>query len=93
MPAPAAAIEGFMQFWASGIVLTGVAVIGLCYLLTWGAVVGLSTALASVPDLAAMAYGFHFIIATAVPMVVRVALQRLPDGSPLHDGLLSRLSG
>jgi glutamate:Na+ symporter, ESS family len=67
--------------------------IGGCYALTYLACLGLSTALAGMPDIAATIWGFHFILGAGIAMGVRALLDRLPGGTPLHGPTLSRVSG
>ena len=67
--------------------------IGAVYAATYGACFGLSTALASAPDISNMIWGFHFMIGALIAMGVRPLLARLPGGSPLHDKLLGRVAG
>jgi len=70
-----------------------VAIIAACYGVTWLICKGASTALASLPDIAATVWGFHFIVGAGVAMGARKLLDRAPNGSPLHDGTLGRISG
>ena len=70
-----------------------VVAIGLCLLLTYFVCFGLSSALASMPDIAAVIWGFHFIIGAIIAMMLRPLLKRLPQGTPLHDPTLTKLSG
>ncbi|PRP93077.1 Sodium/glutamate symporter [Enhygromyxa salina] len=72
---------------------TQAAVVGLCYLLTWALCTGLARALASMPDLAAMVWGFHFIFGAAVAMAMRPLLARLPGGTPVDDRTMGRVGG
>lgn len=63
------------------------------YGLTWGACLGLSSLISPhAPDIGHMIWGFHFMIGALVAMGVRPVLNRLPQGSPLDDGLLGRLA-
>lgn len=67
--------------------------IGAVYLLTYGAVVGLTTVLAGKPQIAAMIWGFHFIIGTLIALAVRSPWRRARALPPLHDGQLGRVAG
>lgn len=62
------------------------------YILTYAVCLGASAALAGMPDIAAMVWGFHFMIGAGIAMGVRPLLNRLPAGSPLHDDFLSRIA-
>jgi len=70
-----------------------VAIIAACYGLTWLACRGLSGALASMPDIAATVWGFHFIVGAGVAIAARGLLARLPSGNPLTNRTLGRISG
>ena len=73
--------------------MTGqVALIGVCYVLTWGACTALSSALAGMPDIAAIVWGFHFILGAAIAMGVRALLVRLAPEA-LDDEPLRRVAG
>lgn len=72
---------------------TQAAIVGLCYLLTWALCWLLSRLLSGMPDVAAMVWGFHFILGAGVAMMVRPILARLPGGSPIDDHLMGRVSG
>ncbi len=67
--------------------------IGTVYLLTYGVVVGLTTALVSKPQIAAMIWGFHFIIGTLLALAIRVPWRRVKSLPTLHDGQLGRVAG
>ncbi len=69
------------------------ALVGLCYLLTYGVCSLAARLLAGMPDLAAMVWGFHFIIGAAVAMLVRPLLSRLPGQPAVDDTLMARLAG
>lgn len=64
------------------------------YLATYLVVTGLASALAGRPQLAAMVWGFHFLVGVALALALRVGVTRLGSGEglPLHDGLLGRIS-
>ena len=70
-----------------------VAVIGVCYAITWAICFGLSSALSGAPDIANTIWGFHFIVGAGVAMGARGLLVRLGDANPLHDPSLGRVSG
>ncbi len=64
--------------------------IALVYLLTWLALDNLSPV---IPDkLRATWWGFHFLVASMIALLVRPLAQRLPKGNPLDDDLLGRVS-
>jgi len=65
------------------------------YLATYAVVAGLASVLAGKPQLAAMVWGFHFLVAVVIALGLRVLVTRLGSGEglPLHDGLLGRMSG
>ena len=67
--------------------------IGVVYLITYGMVLGLTTLLAGKPQIAAMIWGFHFIIGTLVALAVRSPWRKLRVLPALHDGQLGRISG
>jgi ESS family glutamate:Na+ symporter len=69
------------------------AVIAVCYGFTWLICLGLSRALAGMPDIAATVWGFHFIVGAGVAMGARAVLARAPGGSPLRNHTLGRISG
>jgi ESS family glutamate:Na+ symporter len=68
--------------------------IGCVYLATYGLVANLASALSAKPQLAAMVWGFHFLIGVGLALALRTLVTRLGsgDGLPLHDGLLGRTS-
>ena len=66
--------------------------IGGIYGATYLVCIGASTALAGMPDIAAMVWGFHFMIGAVIAMAVRPLLAKLPAGSPIHDGLQGRIA-
>lgn len=69
------------------------AAIAITYLLTYGFISGLAWLLRDMPGIAAMAWGFHFIFASIFAIGTRALLSRIPSGTPLDDGLLSRIGG
>ncbi len=68
------------------------ATIALVYALTWGACTALSTALADLPDIAAMVWGFHFLIGSLIAGPTRRILDRVGAGDHLDDRQLGRVS-
>jgi glutamate:Na+ symporter, ESS family len=72
---------------------TQAALVGLAYLLTWALCSLLAFLLADMPDIAAVVWGFHFIIGAAVAMGLRPLLSRVPGGSPIDDQLMGRVAG
>jgi len=69
------------------------ALVGFCYLLTWAACAALARALSGSPDLAAMVWGFHFIIGATIAMIVRSLLDRVPGPALVDNALMGRLGG
>lgn len=68
------------------------AAVGVVYALTWAVCWGLSALLASMPDVAAMIWGFHFLFGAVLAMPMRGLLHTLsPD--ILDDALLDRMAG
>lgn len=68
--------------------------IGLCYLATLGVCTSLFLIVSTAtPDVAAMVWGFHFIIGALVATGVRFALVRLGADASLSPVLLPRISG
>jgi ESS family glutamate:Na+ symporter len=72
---------------------TQVALVGLCYLLTWGLCTLLARLLSGMPDIASVVWGFHFIFGAGVAIGMRAALGLLPGGSPADDRLMGRVAG
>ncbi len=70
-----------------------IAAIAIVYLATYGAVVGLTSLLEDKPQIAAMVWGFHFVIGTLIALAVRKPWRRIGFLPTLHDGQLSRVSG
>jgi ESS family glutamate:Na+ symporter len=70
-----------------------VVAIGAVYLLSYGAVVGLTSVLAGKPQIAAMLWGFHFIIGTLIALAIRSPWRRVRALPQLHDGQLGRVAG
>ncbi|MFT4979375.1 MAG: ESS family glutamate:Na+ symporter [Myxococcota bacterium] len=62
-----------------------VGAVGIVYLLTYAALTGLVGLVADKPQIAAMVWGFHFIVAMAIGLSTRALLGRVAPG-----GLLSR---
>ncbi len=67
--------------------------IGAVYLATYGVVIALTSALAGKPQIAAMIWGFHFILGTLLALAVRGPWRRVQALPPLHDGQLGRVAG
>jgi len=67
--------------------------VAVMYLVTFGILKGVTGALAAKPQMAAMLWGFHFLIAAGVSMGTRRLLLGVLPSVKLHDGLLSRLCG
>lgn len=70
-----------------------VAVVALTYLLVYAVLKVGSSALAGKPQIAAMIWGFHFIVAIGLSVVVRSVLTRVSGSYPLNNALLGRVSG
>lgn len=70
-----------------------VVAIAVIYLAAYAAVYGLSKALAGRPQLAAMVWGFHFIVAMFIALAVRRVVISLPIDNPLDTPLLGRIAG
>lgn len=68
------------------------AIIAVLYAITWAVCAGLAHLFRSDPEMAAMAWGFHFIFGALIAMAARPLINRLPGGSPLHDPLLGRIA-
>ena len=68
-------------------------VVAVMYLLTFAALKGITGALAAKPQMAAMIWGFHFLIAAFISLGTRRLLLGVSSRVKLHDGLLSRLCG
>lgn len=68
--------------------------IAAIYALTWGLCLGLSGALvaAGMADIAAMIWGFHFMVGALLAMGLRPLLRRLPGGSPIHSETQARVA-
>ena len=66
--------------------------IAIIYAATWAACTGLSSALAAMPDIAAMVWGFHFLLGAILASLARWALDRVGLGGALDDAQLSRVS-
>lgn len=70
-----------------------VGVIAVAYLIVYAILKGGSAALAGKPQLAAMIWGFHFIVSIAIAVMVRVGLTRVSARYPLNNALLGRVAG
>lgn len=68
------------------------AIVGTVYLLVWGILDAAAGALGD-PQKAGMIYGFHFIIALLVAMVIRQVANRTPWADFAHDRLMGRVAG
>jgi ESS family glutamate:Na+ symporter len=69
-----------------------VSVIGVCYILTLGVVWALAQLTASLPDISAMAWGFHFIFGALVALAVRGVLVRANQAHVLDERMLGNVS-
>lgn len=69
------------------------AIVGTVYLAVFGALVGVSSALADKPQLSAMIWGFHFLFAIIFASLVRGSLRVLKWDGATDDELLARLAG
>jgi len=71
-----------------------VVIIAAVYALTWATCLGLYTLVsaAGMPDVANMAWGFHFMIGALLAMAVRPLLARLPRGTPVHSPTQARIA-
>jgi len=69
--------------------------IGVVYLATFGVVSALASGLAAKPQLAAMIWGFHFLVGVGLAMALRIFWRRVARGGglPLDTGLLGRIAG
>lgn len=67
--------------------------VGLVYLMTYGVLRLLAWLLTGLPGIAAMIWGFHFIIAGILAMGYRRVLDASGITHRLHDGLLGRVAG
>lgn len=63
------------------------------YIITYFICQGLAMLLAPMPDIAAVVWGFHFMIGGGVAMGVRPLLKKWPVGTPLYDPFLGRVGG
>lgn len=68
--------------------------IAAVYALTWATCLGLSSALeaAGMADIAAMIWGFHFMVGALLAMGLRPLLGRLPGGNPVHSETQARVA-
>ncbi|MFT4621506.1 MAG: ESS family glutamate:Na+ symporter [Myxococcota bacterium] len=69
-----------------------IAAIAAVYALTYAVCAGLSAALAGMPDIAAMVWGFHFIFGAALALGARRLLDRAPGAPILHDATLAEVA-
>jgi ESS family glutamate:Na+ symporter len=69
-------------------------IVGALYALTGAACWGLDRALtaAGLLDIAAMVWGFHYMIGALIALGARPILARTPGGSPIDDALLARVA-
>lgn len=89
----AASIEGVTTADRSGMGFsTLLSIIAVVYGATWAVCSVLASALSGLPEIAAMIWGFHFLIAALVATVTRRALG-LAGATELDDVQLSQLSG
>ena len=68
------------------------------YLATWAVIHGAARLLAGAPEIAALLFGFHYIIGALLALAMRGALDRVArnstaQASPLSDELLGRTAG
>lgn len=70
-----------------------IAAIAVVYLATYGAVLGLTSLLENKPQIAAMVWGFHFVIGCLIALSIRKPWRRISVLPRLHDGQLSRVAG
>ncbi len=68
------------------------AIVGTVYLVVWGILTAVAGAIGD-PQKAGMIYGFHFIIALLVAMVVRQVANRTPWADFADDRLMGRVAG
>ncbi len=87
-PAPTATAAGSLDA-----LTVQVGIIAACYLLTFGICRLLATLLAGMPEIAAMIWGFHFIIGAGVAMLARPLVGRLPGPVVIDDGLMGQICG
>ncbi len=71
-----------------------IVVIAGVYALTWAVCMGLYTVVnnAGMPDIANMAWGFHFMIGALLAMAVRPLLTKLPGGTTVHSPTQARIA-
>lgn len=67
------------------------AVIGFIYLLTYGIIALVSSFLGSRPQLGAMVWGFHFLVAAALAMALRPVISNGPLAADLSEPLLAQV--
>jgi ESS family glutamate:Na+ symporter len=71
---------------------TQVALVGLCYLLTWALCSLLAWLFSGMPDIAGIFWGFHFIFGAIVAIAMRPLLTQVPGGTPIDDHLMGRVA-
>ena len=69
-----------------------VAGVGTVYAATWLVCTGLAAALASLPEVAAMIWGFHFMVGALLSIGLRAALNAGSIAHPFNDALLGRVA-
>ena len=67
--------------------------IGLVYILTFGVLVGLSEWIGDKPKIVAQLWGFHFLFALGLGVMVRIVMQRSGHASSVHNPTLNRIAG
>jgi ESS family glutamate:Na+ symporter len=67
--------------------------VAVVYSATYALCAGLASLAAGLPDIAAMVWGFHFVLGALLGTGVRAALDRLKVDTGLDDGHLGALSG
>jgi ESS family glutamate:Na+ symporter len=71
---------------------TQVALVGLCYLVTWALCSLLGYLFSAVPDIVGLVWGVHFIFGAGVAMGMRPLFARIPGGTPIDDHLMGRVA-
>lgn len=67
--------------------------IGLVYILTFGVLVGLSEWVGDKPKIVAQLWGFHFLFALGLAVLVRIIMQRGGHARSVHNPTLNRIAG
>lgn len=70
-----------------------IGLVAVCYGLVYAALAGFASALASKPAVAAIIWGFHFILAMAVSGTVRRVMHKVGAEKEVDDRLLANLAG